>query len=536
MFRRLYILTMIQLSSKMKMKVTNQKRFVANVALRLLGLIAVSVLMIFILYFLNDVLYIPVNVYFIIFVLFVTQMTSIIACTGGLMTDLYASKDNAILLSFPAKHDEVFISKLLVFYINEFLKNLAFLIPMLIAFGVISRLSIWYYLNILSMVFILPMLPVLLAAIVSIPIMYIRQFFQNKNVATVALLIVAGVFVFLAISSLLNQIPVPIRLVALYNKFITSITLFMQSSAQYASIYAVIGRLLFGIKVAINYLILMGVLLSSVLAVFFISRPLFFNLASHTTEYAVTKKHKGINHVGKNLFWTFVRKEFTISIRNSNAMISNYVLLILFPFIVYVLNYIYIGIDRSSFGNKLVIAFDIAISLLLVTASNTASATAISVEGAEFVLLKTAPSDTKKMAWAKVAFNMVASTFIIFIIFVLFQLSLPQFSALDIWLMFAVVILVNAGHILWSFQIDLMNPKLSDFAATASLSNNENISKSIVIGLIVSLLFGGIAAFMLIENYVTGWIRIVLIAVVFFVARLYLFSNYLKVYFSEIEF
>lgn len=536
MLRRLFILTMIQLSSKMKLKITNKKRFIANLALRFLGIIVVTVVMYFMLFFLNDVLYVPVNLYFIIFVLFITQLASIISCTTGLMVDLYESKDNSILLSFPAKHDEVFTSKLTVFYINEFLKNLSFLVPLLIAFGFVIQLPFTYYFNILSMIFILPLLPVLLAAIISIPIMYIRQFLRVHNTLTLILLIVFGVFVFLGLTGLLDEIPTPIRIVALYNKFITGVTLFIQSSAKYASIYGVIGRLLFGVKVLSNYSIIAVVIIVMVGLVFIISRPLFFRLASHTSEYAVTKKHRGSNKMSKNLFWTFFKKEFTISMRSSNEMLSNYALLILFPFIVYVLNYIYIGIDRSIFGTKLVIAFDIMISLLLVTASNTASATAISVEGAEFVLLKTAPSDTKKMAWAKVAFNMIASTLMILLIFLLFQLSLPQFSDSDIWLMFVVVILVNSGHILWSFQIDLLNPKLSDYAATASLSNNENVSKSIVIGLVLSIIFGGITAFLLLENYVTGWIRVILIAFAFFAVRFYLFSNFLKVYFREIEF
>lgn len=536
MLRRLFILTMIQLSSKMKLKITNKKRFIANLALRFLGLVVISVVMVFMLFFLNNVLYVPVNVYFVIFVLFVTQLASIISCTTGLMVDLYESKDNSILLSFPAKHDEVFTSKLAVFYINEFLKNLSFLVPLLIAFGAISKLPFTYYFNIFTMILILPLLPVLLAAIISIPIMYIRQFLRVHNTLSMCMLIALGVFVFLGLTGLLDEIPTPIRIVALYNKFITSVTLFMQSSSKYASIYGVIGRLLYGFNVLSNYAIVLGVIIVLIGLVVLISRPLFFRLASHTQEYAVTKKHRGKNKMSRSLFWTFFKKELTISMRSSNEMISNYVLLILFPFIVYVLNYIYIGIDRSTFGTKLVVAFDIMISLLLVTASNTASATAISVEGSEFVLLKTAPSDTKKMAWAKVAFNMIASTLIILLIFVLFQLSLPQFSATDIWLMFVVVIFVNSGHILWSFQIDLLNPKLSDYAATASLSNNENVSKSIIIGLILSILFGGATALLLIENYVTGWIRIIAIAVVFFVARFYLFTNFLKVYFREIEF
>ncbi len=240
-------------------------------------------------------------------------------------------------------------------------------------------------------------------------------------------------------------------------------------------------------------------------------------------------------------------------------MLENYILIILFPFVMAALNYVYLGIERSSFGNKFVMAFDIMISLLMVTASNTASASAITVEGYEFVLVKMAPSETKNMCWAKVAFNLMFSTIIIFLSFLLFnyglpqlsivinsvlnnlgvpgtRYSLPQFSDLDIWLTFLTVILVNSGHILWSFQIDLLAPKLSDYASTGSLSNNSNISKSIVIGIVLSLLFGAGAALMLIEDYTTGWIRIVLLAIAFFVARLYLFKNHVKYYFDDIEF
>lgn len=536
MFQRLWTLTLIQWSSKLKKKIIHPKRFIANIALRFLALIIITVVMSLILYFLNRVLYVPVNVYFIIFVLFVTQVFSIIACTAGLMVDLYQSKDNAILLSFPAKHDEVFVSKLLVFYLQEFFKNLSFLIPLLLAFGFISQLPWYYYLNIIVMIVILPLLPVLIASLLSIPIMYVRQFLRSHHLISLGLLLAIMVLFFLQLAGILDGIPTPIRIVQLYNKFITSITVFIQSSAQYASIYANIGRLLYGVNVLLNYAIVLGVVVLLCALVFVISRPLFFNLASHTSEYAITKEHRTKNKASKNLFWTFFKKESIIALRSSSEMISNYVLLIAFPFFVYVLNYIYIAIDRSMFGTKLVIAFDILISLLLTTASNTASATAISVEGSEFVLLKTSPLDTKKIAWAKVAFNMMASTFMILLIFVLFQVSLPAFSDADIWLMFVVVVLVNSGHILWSFQLDLLHPKLSEYAATASLSNNENISKSIVIGLFISVIFGALAAFLLIEDYVTGWIRLILLAVAFFVFRFYLFHNFLKVYFREIEF
>jgi ABC-2 type transport system permease protein len=557
--KRLWVLTLLQLSNKMKLKMGNRKRFLASLGLKLLSLIVITVVMIFMLYFINNILQISVNVYFVIFFLFFTQMAGVLACTSGLMTDLYLSKDNQILLAYPARHNEVFLSKLLVFYVNEFLKNLYFLIPLLIAFGYISQQPFTYYFNILSMVFVLPLLPVLAASLISIPLTYVQKFLQDKNWAKLLLVIVAFLGAFVLLTLLLATVKTPIRIVALYHRFTTGVEMFMQASASYALVYTNIGKLLFGFKVLENYGILFAVIAGLILLVALTSRPLYFRLACKSFEQSVKKIHKGENKVRKNLFWTFVNKEWTLSRRNLGEMLENYILIILFPFLMAALNFLFLSIQRSSFGNNAVMALDIMISLLLVTASNSASASAITVEGFEFVLVKMAPSDTKRMCWAKILFNLLFSTLIILISFLIFNYALPdlslllndllldwgiggqryplpRFADLDIWLTFTVVVLVNAGHILWSFQIDLLSPKLSDYASTGSLSNNPNISKSITIGIVLSVLFGIGAALLLIEDYSTGWIRIVLLALAFFLARLYLFINHVKYYFGDIEF
>ena len=74
----------------------------------------------------------------ITFVIFFLQILSIVASTSGLSKTLYKGKDNPILLAYPARHFEVFLSKLLVFYIYEFFKSLFILLPLFF--------RIWLYL------------------------------------------------------------------------------------------------------------------------------------------------------------------------------------------------------------------------------------------------------------------------------------------------------------------------------------------------------------------------------------------------------
>ena len=535
MLERLLILTKLQLSNIVRLRIANKGRFFGNVALRALVVIILSIVMTYVLHFISDFLYIPVNHHFIIFVLIITQGMGIISATSGLMNDLYHSKDNQILLSLPANNNEVYISKLMVFYINEFLKNLYLLAPVLIAFGIQNDIMFLYFVNIVPMLVLLPLLVVLAASLLSMPAVFVRNLLKDKRMlSSVLFLVVVGVL-FRAVLALLAYIPYPIRIVQLYNRFMIGITMFMQASSRYGLIYTVVGELLYGIKPFLNYVILLSVTGVLVLMTVLVSRPLFFKLTSSSAEAARTKPHTHANKASTNVFMTFLRKELTVNRRSLNELLDNYTILLSLPFFMVILNHIYMGMNRSTFGNQLVTVFNVLITLLLVTSANTASATAITTEGGEFTLLKTAPSDTARIAWAKIAFNIVFSFVIILISFILFRIVMPLYPAGDTWGLFVFVVLVNAGHILWSFQLDIMNPKIREYAATGSLSGNTNVTASVRVGFVLAIVFSVLAAITAIYLESIAWTIMIGVAAAFFVLRFVFFRNFLNAYFRDIE-
>ena len=188
----------------------------------------------------------------------------------------------------------------------------------------------------------------------------------------------------------------------------------------------------------------------------------------------------------------------------------------------------------SLLGISMIACFDILICLLMLTASNTHTAAAISSEGGEFGLLKTAPSDTKKVAWAKMIMNFVVST--LFIGATVAVLSSAQnVVSENLWQIAVVLVLVNSGHILWSFQLDLRNPQLAEYNEKREGAENKNKASSILCGTIMSVFMAFVTIFFLLDNVDQAWIRIIGIAAGFFVLRLFLFVNNLFVYFREIE-
>jgi len=51
----------------------------------------------------------------------------------------------------------------------------------------------------------------------------------------------------------------------------------------------------------------------------------------------------------------------------------------------------------------------------------------------------------------------------------------------------------------------------------------------------VSTIAGILSLLLLIDSYSTGWLRVIIVAYVYFAIRLYLYSSNLKVYFNDIQ-
>ena len=111
-----------------------------------------------------------------------------------------------------------------------------------------------------------------------------------------------------------------------------------------------------------------------------------------------------------------------------------------------------------------------------------------------------------------------------------------ELSALDLVLMAFFMLIVSLGHIFWSFQLDITNPKINDYAVKGdNVIDNVNVAKSIAIGFGIATVMGLLSMFLLLESTVGGWIKIMLIGIAFLAARLYLYNSNLKVYFDDIQ-
>ena len=132
---------------------------------------------------------------------------SIIVCVFGMMKSFYFAKDNQVLLTMPVSRTTVFTSKLVVYYIYEFIRNLTYFLPLFVAYGMINSVPWFYYLWLIPMMFILTLLPVALGALLSIPLLLITTIVKNNKWLEYILvaLFIGGIVTLLVLT--INAIP-----------------------------------------------------------------------------------------------------------------------------------------------------------------------------------------------------------------------------------------------------------------------------------------------------------------------------------------
>ncbi|MEG1710704.1 MAG: hypothetical protein RR316_02745 [Clostridia bacterium] len=535
MYNRINTLVKMQLADKIPLlKIKTISKAGVYLGLRILAMFIITVVMGGAYFFFNKIMSLRIDYNFMVFFIGVTQIISIIGNTNILINNLYLSKDNVILFALPARHNEVFISKIIVYYAEEFRKNLYLLVPALLAYALFASMTISYLLNILILIVFLPLISVLISALLSLPVMFIRNFIKTYAVVGLLFYLVAFGFVVWGLIVVTNAIPRPFRLLQEYGRYMGYVNAFIVKLNSYIFVFRNAMNMLFTLRSVWDYVIVFGASIALLFSVYFLAMPFYFKVVSGINGKTVRKKHVGGETVQKSSFKTFLSKEIKTIVRDSSKLTSYVFSILSFPLLMYVINSILGKMSTNDLGNRLMIGFNIIIGITLLTATNSNMATAITTEGAEFAVLKTAPSKTYKIAWAKLSINLVTSTITIIAgcLVLLFSTKIGMEQTL---LLFFAFLFINTSHILWSFQYDLLDPYLNAYAITGNMNVNKNVGRSVLTGVLMAVGFAAFAMFFLMESYVGGWIRLLAVSFGFLVLRLVLLLWNMKVYFKRIE-
>lgn len=541
-------LVMMQLKDKIDMSFLQSKKKTISKVVLSVASIAIITAVIYLLLYVSKLLklfhlidIIPVSVIVVVFT--VMQLLSIISCTYGIMKSLYFSKDNQVLLTLPVTNNQVFFSKIIVYYLYEVFKNLYFLFPLFFAYGLISGFSILYYLWMPICLIIISAIPVVTSAFLSIFAMLLTMFLRNFSILRILLFAsVIGVGIW-GVVTIISAIPADLDIVGSWgtifwaiqdflNAFVKIFYPFTKLTQLVVGTYSGLLPVLFSVSTIWILLSVFAYILVMLALSFITSRPLFFKMASKPFEYKKSLINKEVKNKKHSAFVSALKKETLVITRSSDEIFTILSVFIVIPIAILLLNKIFASMSTRLLGDYMTVSFNLLIILLIALASNSKMASVFSRDGNSAYLIKTMPNKYIKNLVPKLVINATLVSVSIIISAIVFKMF-NSLSVLNVLMFTISAVLIYLAHLLWSAEMDIMNPQTAQYATTGGHISNPNETKSTIATFFLAFAFFGISLFLSMENVNVAWLKICAIAVAFLVYRVWSFVSKIKYYYKE---
>lgn len=355
---------------------------------------------------------------FAIFFFFILLTSALIVLIFGiinLISTLYLSKDTDFYSMLPIKPSVVFAAKLAFVYIAETAIVAAVLLPALITLGIVAHAWAWYYvISILTLV-VVPALPLFVACIIAMPIMYLASRLKNRAIISLIFYIVlfGGLFgVYIYFISSVTSIDVESITAEQVESIINAITAVLYIFYPYERLSAAaFGIESFGLGVGastvVNLLIFVGISAVLTVALMFAAKFMYSQSVKANNQTYNAKARKG-EFKATGSMKALIKREYLSSLRTTQVAFQCYFVMAL-PIIFSII----LGIMfRNSIKLAEVVELDFFsdFALLLVFSSlaaifaslGNAACTTFSREGSAFASLKILPVDIKRILWSKI--------------------------------------------------------------------------------------------------------------------------------------
>lgn len=554
-------LFMMQLKEKLDLSFLNSRRQTAfKIVFSILGFVlitAVAAIAFYLCKLLNifsPLGQIPSSVMCVLLV--VIFLFNLISCTIGLSKTLYYSKDNQVLVTLPVNPNLLFLSKILVYYINEIKKAFTLLIPIFLGFGIIQGYlsgSLFLYFILMPIILVIfSAIPVLLGALLSIPTNYIIRFLNRFPAIKVALLGILLAAIIAVVVLLISLIPTKINLIKTWATVSQWIRTFLANFVDIFSPFYFLTLSITGVSLSfstqlfsiydLSILVLIGVVAVLILLNAFTSRPLYLNMITKQFEFDKNTNIKEKKNIKFNSFFSTCIYETKRCLRDTSRLSVTLGTLIISTLSIILLNTLYDSIDTRTVGSYLKVSFNVLMILLFTLAHNINVSSIYSQDADALPLNKTKPEKPFMVLFPRLIYNILASTIILIITSSIFFKSATQVTANqkfppinsgDCFFAFLFMLLLVLSHIIWSADLDFSNPQPQVYQTEGEAGTNKNEIYSIILVFALAAVGWGLTIFFLNDSNKNVFLKLMFFALILLGVRIYLFMKKTRVLYKE---
>lgn len=470
------------------------------------------------------------------------QIMAIVTCTVGLSNALYLSKDNQVLLTLPVGNTQVFVSKLILFYIFELKRNVSLTLPMFIAYGIVNNAVWYYYLWLIPCFMIISLIPVVIGAVLSIPALYVGAVVRRFKWLQYLFLIALSAAVVYAVVALISQIPENINILGQWGSISVKIQQFLVSFKNiflpfyWLCLLAIGGTLRIASRLFwIDTLAYLGGAIG-VIALFFglafvLARPLFFKMASKQFEFEKKKTSARKNKVLPKWF-SPVLESIQMEFRSSKHVLLVVAELTVPVVVVMFLNKIYAAMNTSFTGLVMTQVFNMLVILVTVLAFNSPYASVYSKEAGARNILKTRPVNPLLTLISRIFIRAITVTLSVVAAIVVLSTLSDNSSKFNVS-MFFVALFLGWAHLLWCAEMDIMHSQADQYQTVGVDFDNPNERNATLAGMVVVVLVVAMFYLMSDVGVSSSAAKLAVASALFFAARVFLYVQRVKLYFVE---
>lgn len=417
---------------------------------------------------------------------------------GG-VSMLYFSKDNALLSSLPIRPAVRFAVKFTMLYLGELTFSILISLPMMLTYGIVCSISNvglpWnFFLYAVINIFLLPSFPLLLISVVSLPIMYLTNFFRRipygKHIGQFLMMIIGfGIYfaiviganmlapedgkegeIFAALTSTISAV----RKVFIFN-FPMIEAMWGNHAAGYFFAYLAECVGLIGVGLGLSSL--------------FYSRALQVVLESGNVATPKRKKGKAKENYAKSGFLkSFLLKEWKTILASPAMLLSIFSATVLMPLIGVIFGVVFGGMDdpEMEFSFQGILIPMMTMMGLVGCGMNMVSMIGISREGKTFLYMKSMPIPMNVLLMSKLMFSMIVSGICIILMEIAMPIAIHRFSPSVFFGNLVVFGSYSWGMNCIGLRSDLKKPNLNWNNINELTNNNRRTLKPALFGMAVS--------------------------------------------------
>lgn len=441
----------------------------------------------------DNVLDVQARLYEIMTIVYeIVLLISVFGSTSALTRAIFESDDRNVLIVLPIRPQAIFIAKMVSVYFSQAILAVCVTLPLVIVFAQVTAQSIIFIVISTLASLLIPFISLGIASILCLPFYFVKRFFQSKYILFLVVVTAIAAILFVGYAKVLSffeNLMVSGDIKFFFSQEVMEFIINLTDKLVPANFLA---RLVFGVEPLKNAIILLIII--AVLGIIgFIVEYLLYNVA---VKIRVQNNDGIVFHAKKlsrprTVVSGLISKELGSIIFTPDYAFQYISVAAILPVMVYLC----MGLGESLLAQLLHLEMNFEIALLLTvlfgSLTNTFCAINISREGRSFYMQKTLPIRYSKMLGVKIGLNFVVTMLSVGISTLVITLQ-GFIEPMEAVFVFAVGIILGLAQICFATRKDLNHPYFPTEEDNTVKESNGNVSTIIILGMIISLVVGGV--------------------------------------------